>query len=139
MRWSSFATAALWSLLGVSVAYSQAFTYQGFLRVNGTPASGSFNMRFSLFTGSTGGSPIGTVTLNNVSVANGLFTVPLNFGGLTLWDGTPRWLLIEVADPPNSTNYVPVLPRVEIRPTPYSFFAYQSPWSCLLYTSDAAD
>lgn len=133
MRWSSFATAALWSLLGVSVAYSQAFTYQGFLRVNGTPATGSFNMRFSLYDASTGGTQQGaTVTLNNVSVVNGLFTVALNFGGLTLWDGSPRWLQIEVADPPSSTNYVPIQPRVEIRPTPYSFFAYRSLWGGLI-------
>ncbi|MCS7209821.1 MAG: hypothetical protein NZ874_09645 [Fimbriimonadales bacterium] len=133
MRRTHIAVAALWSLIGVSVAYSQAFTYQGFLRVNGAPQTGTFNMRFTLFSVPNGGTPLGNGPIAlSVPVTSGLFTVSLNFGPLTLWGGAPRWLQIEVADPPNSTNYVPLNPRVEIRPTPYSFFAYSAPWSGLI-------
>lgn len=114
MRRTHIAVAALWSLIGVSVAYSQAFTYQGFLRVNGAPQTGTFNMRFTLFSVPNGGTPLGNGPIAlSVPVTSGLFTVSLNFGPLTLWGGAPRWLQIEVANPPNSTNYVPLNPRVE--------------------------
>src|SRR5438132_153676 len=64
-----------------------AFTYQGQLKSGGSPASGSFNMVFKLFDAATIGNQIGpTLTFDGVGgnpalvvVANGLFTVQLDF------------------------------------------------------------
>lgn len=60
---------------------SGAFTYQGRLDDNGAPANGAYDFEFALFDAVTAGSQVGaTVALNAVAVANGVFTVQLDFG-----------------------------------------------------------
>src|SRR5262249_51355595 len=60
------------------------FTYQGQLRQNGSPVTGTRNLRFSLWDAQStspgvGGDQLGaSQTLDNVSVSGGLFTVTLN-------------------------------------------------------------
>ena len=50
------------------LAQGTAFTYQGQLQNNGSPASGTYNLTFSLFNTNTGGVAIaGPVTNNAVS------------------------------------------------------------------------
>jgi len=98
----------------LSAINAQSFTYQGFLRQNGTPADGNFNLTFRLYDSATGGSLLGTVSLTNVPVANGLFTVELNFGAV--WTGADRWLEIQVGT-------TTLAPRVKINPTPYALRA----------------
>ena len=62
-------------------AQGTAFTYQGQLQNNGSPASGTYNLTFSLFDTNTSGVAIaGPVTNNAVIVTNGLFTVLIDFG-----------------------------------------------------------
>ncbi len=100
--------------LMASVAYAQSFTYQGFLKDGGNPANGNYNMIFRLFSVATGGSPLGTVGSVRVSVSNGLFMQELNFG--SVWDGSPRWLEIQV-------EATTLSPRVKINPTPYAIHA----------------
>jgi hypothetical protein len=54
-------------------AYAQsstAFTYQGFLRDNGAPANGTYDLRFALYDALSGGNQIGSiVTVEDVVVA----------------------------------------------------------------------
>ena len=60
-------------------AQTTAFTYQGRLNDSATPANGSYDLQFTLF--DDGGTQIGTTqTLEDVTVANGVFTVQLDFG-----------------------------------------------------------
>ncbi|MCX7858880.1 MAG: hypothetical protein N2385_02215 [Chloroflexus sp.] len=60
-----------------------AFTYQGRLDNNGAPANGAYDFEFALFNDATAGSQVGsTISLSNVSVVNGVFTVQLDFGNL---------------------------------------------------------
>ena len=69
--------------LQLSTAFAQgtAFTYQGRLQNNGSPASGTYNLTFSLFNVSSGGTAVaGPVTNSAVTVTNGLFTVAIDFG-----------------------------------------------------------
>ena len=69
--------------LHLSTVFAQgtAFTYQGQLQNNGSPASGTYNLTFSLFNTNTSGVAIaGPVTNNAVVVTNGLFTVLIDFG-----------------------------------------------------------
>jgi hypothetical protein len=105
---------ASFALLCASSAYAQSFTYQGFLRQSGSPVNGSLSMTFRLYSVPTGGSPLGTVGPVSVSVSNGLFTRELDFG--SVWDGSDRWLEIQVG----STT---LSPRVKITPTPYAIRA----------------
>lgn len=108
-----------------------AFTYQGHLKNNGSPANGPFVMTFKLFDALTLGSQFGA-TLNfdgvganppPVSVSNGLFTVQLDFGA-NGFNGDKRWLEITVAGTPLS-------PRQELTATPYAIVAAASnaPWT----------
>jgi hypothetical protein len=99
-----------------------AFTYQGRLSNGGTPANGSYDLRFKLFTDPTTGSPIGTVDKGGVTVTNGLFTVLLDFGDV--FDGTPLYLEVSVGP-----GYTPLLPRQALTPTPYAIYASKVPWS----------
>src|SRR5580693_7178915 len=75
-------------------AQGTAFTYQGQLQNNGSPASGSYNLTFSLYTNSVGGTAVaGPVTNNSVGVTNGLFAVQIDFGA-GVFTGTTNWLQI---------------------------------------------
>jgi hypothetical protein len=98
----------------MALACAQPFTYQGLLKQNGTPVNGTLSMTFKLYNALTGGSQVGSAITQNVSVQNGLFTVELDFG--SVWDGSPRYLEIQVG----STT---LSPRVKINPTPYAIRA----------------
>jgi len=64
-----------------------AFTYQGYLADGGAPADGFYDFQFMLYDDPGAGAPVGsTVTKDNVDVAEGYFTVELDFG--IVFDGT---------------------------------------------------
>ena len=102
-----------------------AFTYQGFLTDGGNPANGGYDLRFRVFEVPAGGAILGnTVLVENKTVANGLFTVLLDFGP-GVFTGDARWLQIEMrpgadVDP---TPYTLLSPRQELTPTPYAIYA----------------
>ncbi|USN99816.1 MAG: hypothetical protein H6810_03910 [Phycisphaeraceae bacterium] len=90
-----------------------AFTYQGELAEAGSPADGSFDFQFGLWDAVSGGTQIGTMlTHNGVAVADGLFTVELDFGTVAFGNGA-RWLEIVV-------NGTTLTPRTQITGSPYS-------------------
>ena len=116
---------ALYSLPAmVDPAHSQgtAFTYQGQLQANGSPAGGSYDFTFALFNNNTtNGSQIGNIATNlGVSVTNGLFTVLLDFG--TNFPGASRWLAIAVR-PSGDGSFIALNPLQELTPTPYAIYA----------------
>src|SRR5215468_2381370 len=81
--------------LSTMFAQGTAFTYQGRLNDGVNPANGSYDVTFTLFGASSGGSPIaGPRTNSPTAVTNGLFTVTLDFSNQ--FPGTPRWLEIGV-------------------------------------------
>ena len=106
-----------------STAFAQgtAFTYQGRLNVGGSPASGRFDLTFSLFNAGSGGTQIGsTVTNLAVGVTNGLFTTTLDFG--SVFSGNATWLQIAVRT--NGVGaYTALAPLQQLMPTPYALFA----------------
>jgi hypothetical protein len=107
----------------LSSLYAQgtAFTYQGQLQNNGSPASGTYNLTFTLFNTNTAGVPVaGPVTNNSVVVTNGLFTVTLDFGGV--FTGTSYWLEIGARTNGNGA-FTTLTPRQELTPAPYAIFA----------------
>ena len=102
------------------VAQGTAFTYQGKLAANATPANGFYDLRIILYTADVGGTQTGPVLTNTTSVNSGLFTVPLDFGDV--FNGTNYWLDIAVRT--NGVGgFTPLAPRQPITPTPYAMFA----------------
>jgi len=97
-----------------------AFTYQGQLKDNGTPANGAYDFQFALFDAASGGTQIGaTLNLNDVTVTNGYFTTPLDFGA-NAFTGDARYLEIAVRPGASSGAYTPLTPRQALTPTPYA-------------------
>jgi len=101
-------------------AQTTAFTYQGQLVENGTPASGQHDFEFRLFDGA--GQSAGPVVLREaVEVAGGDFTVALDFGA-GVFDGGERWLEIGVRRR-GTENFTALSPRQPVLAVPHAIFA----------------
>src|SRR4051812_30766563 len=97
-----------------------AFTYQGALMDNATPANAIYDLRFNLFAASAGGAALtSAVDRDDVVVSNGLFTVTLDFGAAT-FDGNARWLDIAVRPGVSTGAYTNLVPRQALNATPYA-------------------
>ena len=104
------------------LAQGTAFTYQGQLQNNGSPASGNYNLTFPLFnTNITGVAIAGPVTNNAVIVTNGLFTVLIDFGS-GVFTGASNWLEIGV-ETNGVSSFTTLAPRQQLTPTPYAIYA----------------
>ena len=128
MKTRLFAFLALASLSTLSLhlsplfAQGTAFTYQGQLQSSGSPASGTYNLTFTLFNTNSGGTSVaGPVTNNAVVVTNGLFTVPIDFGS-GVFTGQSNWLEIAVETNLAGT-FTTLTPRQQLTPTPYAIYA----------------
>ena len=116
-------------------AQGTAFTYQGLLQNNGSPASGTYNLTFSLFNTNTSGVTIAVpVTNNAVLVTNGLFTVLIDFG-IGAFTGTSNWLEIAV-ETNGGVSFTTLTPRQQLTPVPYAINAENTP---LLYQYGTAN
>lgn len=104
-------------------AQSTAFTYQGRLNSAGTPANGTFDLRFTLYDSLTDseGLVAGPVTNFSIAVSSGLFVTTLDFGA-SVFTGADRWLEIGVS-PSGANNFTTLAPRQKLAPTPYALFA----------------
>lgn len=122
---------SLLAVLSAAPLYAQApsptaFSYQGRLNDAGTPATGSFDLKFELYDADAAGNLIGVaVERAAVSVANGLFTTELDFGGPEVFNGAQYWLEISVK-PAGGPDYTVLAPRQVIRPVPYAIRAQQA-------------
>ncbi|MGA2557621.1 MAG: hypothetical protein ABSG04_15240, partial [Verrucomicrobiota bacterium] len=110
------------SPLSTARAQGTALTYQGSLNASGAPASGSYDLVFTLYTTNIAGSAIaGPVTNSAVAVTNGLFTTLVDFGP-GVFTGTSNWLAIAVST--NAANSFSTLaPRQQLTPVPYAVTA----------------
>ncbi len=118
---------ALLSILTFSLQLSSlfaqgtAFTYQGRLDDNGSPARGSYDFTFALFSTSSGVGEVGVAITNTATaVSNGLFVVTLDFGAN--FPGAERWL--EIAVRTNGAGpFSTLTPRQPILAAPYAITA----------------
>ena len=112
---------ALFAGIHQAAAQGTAFTYQGRLNSNGSPANGGYDMIFALFATNTSGVAIaGPVTNSAVLVTNGLFTTTVDFGNV--FTGSSNWL--EIAVSTNGANSFSTLaPRQQLTPVPYAVTA----------------
>lgn len=96
------------------------FTYQGQLKNAGAPLDGTADLQFRLFDANAGGAQIGpTVPRNALTIADGLFTVKLDFG-TGAFDGDARWLQIAVRSPAGSGTFTTLTPRQALTAAPYA-------------------
>lgn len=108
--------------LTLAQALTLAFTYQGELRSAGSPANASFDMQFRLYSTPSGSGQIGpVVTRLAVPVANGLFSVPLDFCAAQ-FAGDRQWLEIAIR-PAGGGAYETLSPRTEVTAAPYAWSA----------------
>ncbi|MEQ1923787.1 MAG: hypothetical protein ABL952_14875 [Pyrinomonadaceae bacterium] len=104
---------------GFAFGQTSSFTYQGRLKDNNLPASGSYQMQFGLFDAPSGGSQIGAMQTNAaVTVTNGIFAVNLTFGGAA-FGGADRYLEVSVFSAA-ANAFLPLTPRQQIMSAPYS-------------------
>ncbi len=113
---------AMSSFASAQVPISAEFTYQGELRVAGSPANANFDMEFRLYNAFSGGSQIGSaVTSLGVAVSNGLFTTQLDFGAAQ-FAGDAQWLEIRIK-PSGSGAFEVLSPRTALSVSPYAWAA----------------
>lgn len=94
-----------------------AFTYQGLIKASGSPVNGTCDFIFTLY--NSGGSQVGSsYGVNNLTVANGLFTVQLDFGSAFL--GQALWLQTQSRCPAASGSYATLSPRQALTAAPYA-------------------
>jgi hypothetical protein len=105
-------------------AQPTAFTYQGRLDDGGNPASGSYDIIFTLHDAASAGNVIGgPVTNAPTIVSTGLFTVTLDFGNQ--FPGDARWLEIAVRTNGGGA-FTTLAPRQPLTSTPYALRALNS-------------
>lgn len=118
-------------------AQGTAFTYQGRLTDGTGPATGTYDLRFSIHDAASGGHAVaGPIVHSPVSITDGLFTATLDFGG-NAFTGEPRWLEIAVR-PHGTAAFTPLASRQPLTPTPYALRAQSAGNATLLNGQSAA-
>jgi hypothetical protein len=121
LRFALFAPILLLIGLYSTHAQSAPVVYQGRLSIAGAPANGNYDMQFKLFdnavvsTGAQQGNTIATAA----AVANGVFTVTLDFGAAA-FTGAERHLEIGVKPAGSSAAFTILAPRQQITSVPYA-------------------
>jgi hypothetical protein len=117
----SFLLILLCGFAAAAHAQSTAFTYQGRLTDNGSPANGNYDLTATLFGVASNGTPVvGPLSNSAVAVSNGLFTITLDFGAN--FPGADRWLEI-AARASGVGTLVTLSPRQKITAAPYAMTA----------------
>ncbi len=108
-----------------SAAWAQgtAFTYQGRLLDNGIAFTGSAEFQPTLWDAASGGGQVAAHTPASVivGVTNGLFALPLEFGGTPFATGAERWLQLEVRT--SIGAFTLLSPRQQLTAAPYAMTA----------------
>ena len=93
-------------------------TYQGKLEVSGIAGNGDYDFEFYLYNAANGGQQLGPViTRNGVVVADGIFSVNLDFG--SNFPGANRFMEIRVRQAGGGA-FTALLPRQAVNSAPYA-------------------
>lgn len=104
-------------------AQGTAFTYQGRLNDGSGPATGIYDLQFTVYDGTNSQAAViaGPLTNSATAVSNGLFTVSLDFGA-GVFTGGGRWL--ELAVRTNfASGFITLSPRQAVASSPYAIMA----------------
>lgn len=116
------AVAALVMTCGAVHGQTSKFTYQGKLSDAGVPANGNYEIKFGLADALSGGSVFSTLTKDPVNVADGVFTVELDYGTAP-FIGFDRWIEISVRPSGSAHPFEVLSPRQALTSTPYAMHA----------------
>ncbi len=100
-------------------------TFQGSLFESSVAANGNYDLNFQLWDGSEANSGAkigGVISKSNVAVADGIFTVLLDFGPGAFIDEA-RWVEVLVRDSLAGGPYTPLAPFIPIKPAPQALWA----------------
>jgi len=107
---------------GFVAAQTTAFNFQGRLNDGTSPANGRYDLRFKLFLGLTGGSPVGLILDKpNTMLVNGVFSTPLDFGADAFSGGGDRFVEISVKRSGSPDAYTVLGSRHQILSVPFAF------------------
>ncbi|MBS1793038.1 MAG: hypothetical protein JSS81_04245 [Acidobacteria bacterium] len=126
-----------------AAAQTSAFTYQGRLTDANSAASGSYDFYFQIFDAASGGTFLGADFADNAVVANGIFTVVLDFGTAPFQTGAPRYLEISVRPGASTGAFTTLTPRQSITSAPYALQSLKAgtadslSTACFLCVTDA--
>jgi hypothetical protein len=109
---------SLFAFLLMAYAQTSEFSYQGNLKNGANPATGNHDFEFALYDAVSGGNQVGsTVTVDNVFVTNGIFSVKLDFGDQ--FPGANRFLEVRVRQS-GQPGITTLSPRQSLTSAPYS-------------------
>ena len=116
--------AARYSIEGeAATPLGSAFTYQGHLLDSGVAPTASYDLQFTLFDQASAGIQIaGPITLDNVSVTDGIFTVQLDFGSAA-FNGDNRFISIGIRPGASTGAFTSLTTRSQITAAPYALYA----------------
>jgi hypothetical protein len=109
-------------LIGQALGQTSQFTYHGRLTDADNPAQGLYDFQFKLFDSAdfvTGTQQGLTINLSSVQVANGVFTVELDFGA-GVFTGAARFLEIGIRPAGSPDTFNVLGPRQPVTATPYA-------------------
>lgn len=102
-----------------------SMTYQGRLVSGGSPANGTFDFQFKVYDVASGGTALTTVSVNDLSVTNGLFAAELTFSNVdSIFYGRALWIEILVRPGASTGSYTTLSPRQKVNAVPYAFSLY---------------
>lgn len=112
---------------------SERFTYQGRLESAGSPVTGNKQLKFSLWshpTDTRDGSRVSLpILFSEVAIVNGLVNLDLDFtvpNAPANYNGTERYLQIEVAESNGAGGFTVLEPRQRLSPAPHAIYALRS-------------
>jgi hypothetical protein len=98
------------------------FTYQGQLTDAGSPANGPYDFQFALFTSAGDGTPVDTVSVDDLVVSGGLVNASLDFTDAP-YTGQALWVEVRVRPGTSTGSYTTLAPRQPLNATPYALYA----------------
>lgn len=102
-------------------AVGTAFTYQGTLTELGEPVDGTADFELTLWDAAMAGGQIGiVVSVSEVEVEAGAFTLLVDFGVDPYTTNEARWMEVDVRSPAGEGQFETLSPRQELTPTPVS-------------------
>ncbi len=114
------------ALLFSQIPLDSHFTYQGLIKKDGSPYTGTCDLTFTLYSDESTATAIGSpFNASNTSVNNGLFTVHLEFGS-PIFNGTKRWLEVQSKCPAGNGIMTVLGPRQELTSAPHAAYALQA-------------
>ena len=113
-----------------AMAQTTAFNFQGRLNDGNAPANGKYDLQFKLFDAPAGGNQTGsTVAKSGLTLVNGVFSTPLDFGAAA-FDGGNRFIEIglrqSVTGNTTPNAFVILGPRQQILSVPYTIRSLNS-------------